>query len=139
MAANQAPLSLGFSRQEYQSELPCPPPGDLPDPGMKPTSPAWQADSLPLSHLGSLHVTDFIAKGVMEPTMPPTGLSGPSLLPHPICPYWIKLGTPTGKFLCLEAASPCRPPGDLPDPGIEPESPAWQADSLPLAPPGKPK
>ena len=50
---------------------------------MEPTSPAWQADSLPLSHLGSLHVTDFIAKGVMEPTMPPTGLSGPSLLPHP--------------------------------------------------------
>ena len=33
--ARQAPLSIGFSRQEYQSELPCPPPGDLPDPGIK--------------------------------------------------------------------------------------------------------
>ena len=35
-----APLSMGFSRQEYWSGLPCPPPGDLPDPGIKPTSPA---------------------------------------------------------------------------------------------------
>ena len=37
-AAGQAPLSMGFSRQEYWSELPCPPPGDLPDPGIKPAS-----------------------------------------------------------------------------------------------------
>ena len=36
--AHQAPLSMGFSRQEYWSGLPCPPPGDLPDPGSKPTS-----------------------------------------------------------------------------------------------------
>ena len=34
--ANQAPLSMGFSRQGYWSGLPCPPPGDLPDPGIKP-------------------------------------------------------------------------------------------------------
>ena len=34
--ACQAPLSLGFSRQEYRGGLPCPPPGDLPDPGIKP-------------------------------------------------------------------------------------------------------
>ena len=38
--AHQAPLSMGFSRQEYWSVLPCPPPGDLPDPGMEPVSPA---------------------------------------------------------------------------------------------------
>ena len=38
--AHQAPLSMGFSRQEYRSGLPCPPPGDLPDPGIKPVSPA---------------------------------------------------------------------------------------------------
>ena len=37
--ARQAPLSVGFSRQEYWSGLPCPPPGDLPNPGIKPTSP----------------------------------------------------------------------------------------------------
>ena len=36
--APQAPLSLGFSRQEYWSGLPCPPPGDLPDPGVEPAS-----------------------------------------------------------------------------------------------------
>ena len=44
---HQAPLSLGFSRQEYWSGLPCPPPGSLPSPGIKPRSPVWQADSLP--------------------------------------------------------------------------------------------
>ena len=37
-AARQAPLSMGFSRQEDWSELPCPAPGDLPDPGIKPAS-----------------------------------------------------------------------------------------------------
>ena len=36
--AHQAPLSMGFSRQEYWSELPCPPPGDLPNPGVEPVS-----------------------------------------------------------------------------------------------------
>ena len=36
--ARQAPLSMGFSRQEYCNRLPCPPPGDLPDPGIKPSS-----------------------------------------------------------------------------------------------------
>ena len=45
--ACQAPLSVGFSRQEYQSGLPCPPPGDLPDPRIEPGSPALQVDSLP--------------------------------------------------------------------------------------------
>ena len=44
--APQAPLSMGFSRQEYWSELPFPSPGCLPDPGIKPVSPAFQADSL---------------------------------------------------------------------------------------------
>ena len=42
----QAPLSMEFSRQEYWSGLPCPPPGDLPDPEIEPVSPALQADSL---------------------------------------------------------------------------------------------
>ena len=45
--ARQAPLSMGFSRQEYWSGLPFPLPGDLPDPGIKPGSPALQADSSP--------------------------------------------------------------------------------------------
>ena len=49
--AHQAPLSVGFSRQEYWSGLPCPPPEDLSYPGIKPAShmpPNWQAASLPL-------------------------------------------------------------------------------------------
>ena len=41
----QAPPSMGFSRLEYWSGLSCPPPGDLPDPGMEPRSPTLQADS----------------------------------------------------------------------------------------------
>ena len=52
---HQAPLSTGFSRQKYWSGLQCPPPGDLPYPGIEPTS-LWlllQVDSLPLSHMGS--------------------------------------------------------------------------------------
>ena len=50
--ARQAPLSMGFSRPEYWSGLPFPPPGVLPDPGIEPRSPALQADSLPRPHLG---------------------------------------------------------------------------------------
>ena len=46
LIAHQAPLSKGFSRQEYWSGLLCPPPGDLPHPGIKPRSPALQGDSL---------------------------------------------------------------------------------------------
>ena len=45
--ARQAPLSMGFSRQEYWSGLPFPSPGELPDPGTEPRSPALQADTLP--------------------------------------------------------------------------------------------
>ena len=44
-AAHQAPLSVRFSRQEYWSGLPCPPSGDLPNPGIEPRSPTQQADS----------------------------------------------------------------------------------------------
>ena len=54
-AACQAPLSKGFFRQEDWRELSCPSPGDLPNPGIKPTpllSPALQADSLLMSHQG---------------------------------------------------------------------------------------
>ena len=52
--AHQAPLSLGFSRQEYWSGLPLPFPGDLPDTEIEPMSPALQKDSWPLSHWGSV-------------------------------------------------------------------------------------
>ena len=51
--AHQAPLSIRFPRQEYWSRLPFPSPGDRPDPGIKPISPALQTDSLLLSPQGS--------------------------------------------------------------------------------------
>ena len=44
--AYQAPPSTGFSRQEYWSGVPLPSPGDLPDPGIEPRSPTFQADAL---------------------------------------------------------------------------------------------
>ena len=53
--APQAHLSMGFSRQEYWNGLPCPPPEDLPNPGIKPTSLCilhWQEGSLPLMSPG---------------------------------------------------------------------------------------
>ena len=46
IVANQAPLSMGFPRQGHWRGLPFPSPGDLPDPGIKPGSPALQADSI---------------------------------------------------------------------------------------------
>ena len=48
--ARQTPLSVGFFRQEYWSGFLFPPPGDLPNSGIEPRSPALQADSLPLRH-----------------------------------------------------------------------------------------
>ena len=58
--AHQAPLSMEFSSQGYWKGLPCPPPGDLPNPGIKPGSPMLQADSLPSEPPGTLSV--FIRK-----------------------------------------------------------------------------
>ena len=55
--ARQALVSMGFPRQGYWSRLPFPSPGDLPNPGIEPVSPTLQADSLPLSHLGSQSTT----------------------------------------------------------------------------------
>ena len=57
--AHQAPLFTGFSKQEYWSGLPFPPPGDFPDSGMEPgspVSPALAVDSLPLAPHGKPHV-----------------------------------------------------------------------------------
>ena len=54
--ACQAPLSMGFFRQEYWNGLPCPPPGDHPDPRIEPVfpaSPALHVSSLLLTHQGS--------------------------------------------------------------------------------------
>ena len=61
--ARQAPPSMGFSRQEYWSGLPFPSPGDLPDPGIEPRSPALQADSLPTGVGGGVRTRKQIEQG----------------------------------------------------------------------------
>ena len=67
---SQAPWCMGFSRQQYWSGLLCPPPGDLPNPGIEPASPvasALQADASPLSRGGSHAGTHMLAnRGVEE-------------------------------------------------------------------------
>ena len=57
--ALKAPLSMGFLGQEYRSGVPFPPPGDLPDPGIKSTSPALPSDSLPSEPPGKPCVSEL--------------------------------------------------------------------------------
>jgi len=60
-AASQAPLSMGFSRQQYWTGLLCPHPGDLPNPGIEPGSPASQKDSLPTEPPGNpMYVCTYV-------------------------------------------------------------------------------
>ena len=58
--ALQSPQTMGFSRQEYWSELPFPSPGDIPDPGIEPWSPTMQADSLLSEPSGNILEQFFI-------------------------------------------------------------------------------
>ena len=68
--AHHSPLSMKFSRHEYWGELPFPSPGDLPNPGVKPASPAWLVDSLPLNHLWcSIHGKIWVQNKIKKPTM----------------------------------------------------------------------
>ena len=61
IVAHQAPLSIEFSRQEYWSGLPCPPPGDLPDPGIESWLPTLQADFLLSEPLGKPDTVNYYA------------------------------------------------------------------------------
>ena len=56
IVVHQASLSMGFLRQEYWIGLPLPSPGDLPNPGIEPVSPALQANSFTTEPLGNLYV-----------------------------------------------------------------------------------
>ena len=76
----QAPQSMGFSRQEYWSGLPCPPPEDLPDPGMEPASP----------------VSSVVKVGSL-PTEPPGKPTREHQLPGCTLPFWNSL--PSAKAL----------------------------------------
>ena len=57
---------MGFPRQEYSSGQPFPPPRDLPDPGIKPGSPAWQADSLPFELQGRPLESDWVGSNFLS-------------------------------------------------------------------------
>ena len=121
------PLSMGFSRQEHWSGLPFPSPGDLLNPGIKPASPASQADSLPLCHEGSR--TCYIHPKSLQSSLTylqPYGLQPPRLL----CP-WNFLGKNTGvgcHFLLQ---------GIFLSQGWNPCLLHWQVDSFTPEPPGK--
>ena len=81
--AHQAPLSMEFSRQEYWSGLPFPSPGDLPNPGIEPMSPALQVDSLLSEPLGSHGVKWAESK----PRWHPAAAQDQTLchFSHPVC------------------------------------------------------
>ena len=91
IVARQAPLSMGVSRQEYWSGLPLHSPGDLPNPGIKPPSPALQADSLPSEPPGTrkflisganckgtrrAEMANWDAEIPHQELLPPVGLEG---------------------------------------------------------------
>ena len=71
--ARQAPLSMGFSRQEYWSGLPFPSPGDLLDPGIEPRSPSLQADSLPPEPAGKPKIHESESRSVVSKSLQPYG------------------------------------------------------------------
>ena len=71
----QAPLSMGFCRQENQSGLPCPPPGNLLNPGIKPRSPALQADSLPSESPGKPKYIRVNSLSLLQRIFPTQGLN----------------------------------------------------------------
>ena len=80
----QAPLSMGFSRQEYWSGLPFSSPGDLPDPGIKLRSPASQADSLLTESPGKpIRSMDAGVKSLWRPSFD-TGWDCQSFTQHPL-------------------------------------------------------
>ena len=64
--AYQVPLSIGFSRQEFRSGLPVPSPGDIPNPGIKPGSRTFQADSLPSKPTGKYVLLFFPLKNSLS-------------------------------------------------------------------------
>ena len=84
--ACQAPLSMGFSRQEYRSGLPFPSPGDLPDPGIKPGSPALQAILYWLScvNLWCKHVSVVCYHLLLSSIL----LCGPTTSFFPLSSWW---------------------------------------------------
>ena len=86
--AHQAPLSMGFSRQEYWSGLPCPPPGDLPNRGSEPASPALQVNSLSGGPPGKPHMPVETPLSLCDNQTAPI----PFTYSHSNCPLWGSIG-----------------------------------------------
>ena len=125
------PLSMGFPRQESWSGLPCPPPGDLPDSGIETVSliSPVLAGSLPLASLQKPSFSLLLL------------LSHFSHVRPSVTPWTAAYqASPSMGFSRQEHWSglPFPSPGDLPNPGMEPGSPALEADALTSGPPGKP-
>ena len=116
-----------FPGKKYWSGLPFTPQGNLPHPGIKPASPASSASpSLASRFLTLSHLYAFISRSVTFNSATPQ-----TVAPLP--------GSSVHGFLHIRMLEwVAFPSGDLLDPGIEPGSPALQADSLPGMPPGKP-
>ena len=95
--ARQAPLSLGFSRQEYRSGLPCPPSGDLPIPGIKPRSPTLQVDSLPSEPPGKPKNTGVGSLSILQGIFPTQELN------QGLLHCWRRKWQPTPVFLFGES------------------------------------
>ena len=125
--ACQALLSMGFSRQEYWRGWPQPPPGDLPNPGIKPAS----LTSLALA--GEF----FTSSATWEAQKKVKLLSRVWLF---ATPWTVACQTPLSVGFSRQgywSELPFPSPGDLPNPGIERRSPTLWMDSLPSEPPGK--
>ena len=156
---------MGFSRQEYWSGLPFCSPGDLPNPGTEPSSPALQADSLPSKLPGKplywlkqakwqgnthththTHTHSYFKerqKIIGEHNLHNVSVK---VLVAQLCPTLcdpMDCSPPQSSVYGLFEQGywrewPLLSPGDLPNPGIEPKSPTLWADSLSSEPQGKP-
>ena len=124
--AHQVSLYMEFSRQEYWRGLPFPSSGDLPRPGIEPRSPSLEVNSLPSEPQGKPHylLLSHFSRVRLCATPQTTAHQAPPSLGFSRQEHWSGLPLPS--------------PGDLPNPGIEPGSPALQADALPSEPQGKP-
>ena len=156
----QAPLSIGFSRKEYWSGLPFLSPGDLSDPGIQPASPALAGVSLPSEPPGnSRHILlvkqsqrpDSKGGNVNSYTL--IGVQGSYYAPGCCCcylvtqlcltlcdPWTVACQAPLSVGFCRQeywSGLPFPPPGDLPEPGIEPASSALAGKFFTTEPPGK--
>ena len=133
--ARQAPLSVRFSRQEHWSGLSFPPSGDLPDLGIKLTSPAWQVNSLPLSHLGNSMTHQWVTKSIhwvaskltttKKGTIEKLKQNACMLNHHFSCVRLLRAvahQAPLSMGFSRQeywSGLPCSSPGDLPSPGTE--------------------